>query len=105
MVIDINNIRGTHDARTQTSSKANVSANNGQVAQQANSAPTSEQRPEVQLSSQAQSLRNLEDKLQDAPEVNIARVDAIKQALEEGSYEVNDLVVADKLIQAEGLFS
>jgi negative regulator of flagellin synthesis FlgM len=40
--------------------------------------------------------------LQDAPAVDQARVDAIKKAIEEGSYQVDSQKLAQKLIEFEG---
>lgn len=58
----------------------------------------------VNLSSGAVALKALEEKIQKLPEVNEKRVAEIKAALASGSYKVDDLVVADKLLAMDDLF-
>ncbi|HEY3698071.1 MAG TPA: flagellar biosynthesis anti-sigma factor FlgM [Spongiibacteraceae bacterium] len=58
----------------------------------------------VNLSSQAQALKALEEKLQKLPAVNEKKVAEIKAALASGSYSVDDLVVAEKLLGFDELF-
>lgn len=58
----------------------------------------------VNLSSQAQALKALEEKLQKLPDVNEKKVAEIKAALASGQYSVDDLVVADKLLGFDELF-
>lgn len=58
----------------------------------------------VSLSSNAQALKALEEKIQKLPDVNEKRVAQIKAALASGQYSVDDLVVADKLLNLDGLF-
>lgn len=58
----------------------------------------------VNLSSSAQSLKALEEKLQKLPDVNEKKVAEIKAALASGQYSVDDLVVADKLLNFDELF-
>lgn len=58
----------------------------------------------VSLSSGAQALKSAGDKLQELPEVNEQRVAEIRAALESGQYQVDDLVVADKLLATDDLF-
>lgn len=58
----------------------------------------------VSLSSSAQALKALEEKIQKLPDVNEKRVAEIKAALASGQYSVNDLVVADKLLGFDELF-
>jgi negative regulator of flagellin synthesis FlgM len=58
----------------------------------------------VNLSSQAQSLKAVEEKIQKLPNVNEKKVAEIKAALASGQYSVDDLVVADKLLGFDELF-
>jgi negative regulator of flagellin synthesis FlgM len=58
----------------------------------------------VELSKGAQTLKNVNEKLKSQPEVNDKRVADIKAALESGEYQINDVVVADKLLQIDDLF-
>lgn len=55
----------------------------------------------VRITEQARQLAALEQALSDVPVVNEARVDAIRQALAEGRYEVNPERIADKLLRTE----
>ena len=59
----------------------------------------------VNLSSNAQALKAQEEKIQKLPDVNEKRVADIKAALASGSYQVDDLVVADKLLGFDELFN
>jgi negative regulator of flagellin synthesis FlgM len=58
----------------------------------------------VSLSSNAQAMKSLEEKIQKLPDVNEKRVAQIKAALASGQYNVDDLVVADKLLNLDDLF-
>jgi negative regulator of flagellin synthesis FlgM len=58
----------------------------------------------VELSKGAQTLKNINEKLKNQPEVNDKRVADIKAALASGKYQINDVVVADKLLQIDSLF-
>lgn len=59
----------------------------------------------VRLSGNAQALQAVEQKLLELPEVNEQRVAEIKAALASGEYQVNDVVIADKLLAFEDLFN
>ena len=58
----------------------------------------------VNLSSQAQSLKVVEEKIQKLPSVNEKKVAEIKAALASGQYRVDDLVIAEKLLGFDELF-
>jgi|GEM_PF-49717 len=55
----------------------------------------------VQLSREAQQLQKISDKLRDQPSVNKERVAQIKQAIAEGSYQVDSQRLAGKLLNFE----
>ena len=59
----------------------------------------------VSLSSNAQALKAVEEKIQKLPEINEKKVAEIKAALDSGKYSVDDLVIADKLLGFEELFN
>ena len=56
---------------------------------------------QVKLSNQAQQLQAIEERLRELPEVDSARVDQIKQAIADGSYQPDNNRIADKLIALE----
>lgn len=55
----------------------------------------------VQLSREAQQLQKISEKLSDQPSVNKERVAQLKQAIAEGSYQVDSQRVASKLLNFE----
>ncbi|WP_019531715.1 flagellar biosynthesis anti-sigma factor FlgM [Dasania marina] len=59
---------------------------------------------QVNLSSQAQTLKSLEGKLADLPEVNEERVASIKAAIESGEYRIDNNKIAEKLLSSDALF-
>jgi negative regulator of flagellin synthesis FlgM len=59
----------------------------------------------VSLSSNAQALKAVEEKIQKLPDINEKKVAEIKAALDSGQYTVDDLVIADKLLGFDDLFN
>lgn len=55
----------------------------------------------VKLTDQAQSLSQLEQKISDAPDTNSSKVDSIKAAIMDGSYQINSDSIAKKLMSSE----
>ena len=57
--------------------------------------------PEVAITPTAQLLANLEQQIAGTPDINQSRVDSIRQALSNGSYQVDSRRVADGLLAAQ----
>jgi negative regulator of flagellin synthesis FlgM len=77
----------------------------GQTAQaqtQAQAQPGGASRPaEVEITPTAQLLATLEQQIAATPDINHSRVDPIRQALSNGSYQVDASRVADGLLAAQ----
>lgn len=105
MVREINGLGGTPattKATEQAPKKAGSSTPESSAAPQ--TASSDSQSDGVQLSAEARTLQSLTDQIRDLPEANLERAEQIRQALESGEYQIDDLVVADKLLQSEALF-
>lgn len=109
----INNIKGPGSALPPEQTLRTSADNNAKAASQQVKPEAATPQPgsaakaavdSVSLSSNAQALKSLEEKIQKLPDVNEKRVAQIKAALASGQYQVDDLVVADKLLNLDGLF-
>jgi negative regulator of flagellin synthesis FlgM len=104
MVIDPNN--GLNPANT--GGARNRSA--GGVTEKPDSAPTNSQAApaagdNVVLSTEAQTLNRLEAQINAAPEVNAARVAAIKEAIANGSFEINADRIAERMLDNDDMLN
>ena len=63
--------------------------------------PTGSSADKVSLTGQAQQLRELETQLASQPVVDTQRVEAVRSAVEDGSFTVDPQRIADKLISLE----
>jgi len=77
----------------------NVSRSEPSVDQQANGRPSTADT--VSLTETSAQIRSLENSLAELPVVDTQRVESIRQAIADGSYQVNAQTVADKLIDFE----
>ena len=110
MVIDFN--RPNNAASPANSGRTGGAQSGGRNeaigTQQPASAPATEQAQQasksgesVQLSREAQQLQSISDKLRDQPSVDKERVAQMKQAIADGSYQVDSQRVASKLLNFE----
>lgn len=109
MVIDFN--RPSNVSSPSGSSRASITQANDANAVSANKAATvttstaqantTKSGESVQFSSEAKHLQKVTDKLRDLPEVNKEQVARLKQAISDGSYQVDSQRVASKLLDFE----
>lgn len=95
MIIDSNNVNSSTTAGTRTRSTAET-GNNSKAA--AANKPAETEKDSVSLSSKAQTMGRLEAKMADTPEVDEAKVAAIKAAISEGRYQVDSQTVAERML-------
>lgn len=102
MATEINNISGSHigniGAGGQTQGNPESTPNKTAEDSQTQAAPS---RDTVSLTPQAQKLKDLENRISSLPEVDSDRVNAIKDAIANGSYEIDANSIAGKLMQFE----
>ena len=103
MVIDFSRLNSTASPATGRTTgagheKASAVKSEGQAPQ-----PNAARSDSVELSPQAQQLKSLTDNLRDQPEVDSDRVARLKQAIADGSYQVDTQRLASKLVNFESL--
>ncbi|MEM8499684.1 MAG: flagellar biosynthesis anti-sigma factor FlgM [Pseudomonadota bacterium] len=100
MVGDISGPRphGAENKTSRSSSSAIPGGDNGGANTSSNSSAKGDS---VQLSSQAQSLAAVEAKAKAASDVNAEKVATIRAAIADGSYSIDAVHVADKLLSLE----
>lgn len=110
MVIDFNRLNNANTPANAGRSGATQAGNRSESAQQAQSPvsgkpgaeqTTSKTGEPVQLSREAQQLQSIGEKLREQPVVNKERVAQLKQAIADGSYQVDSKRVAQKLLDFE----
>ena len=104
MVIDFNTSSAGGAARSTqsnaTAARRDVAAERPDAQPQAGN-QTAAADSGVKLSSQAQQLQAIEERLRELPEVDSARVEQLRQAIADGSYKPDSGRIADKLIALE----
>lgn len=100
MVIDINS-NGISNAQARARAQSQQAADRTDTA--ASKAPqnTLAADEQVQLSSQASTMQRVEAKIQSMPDVDMDKVERIKQQIANGEFAVNADRIAGKLLQEE----
>jgi len=99
MVNEINSL--THSSISTSTKKSEpietVSAENPQQAASKNDAA----KETIEISSQAQLLGKLEAQIKDLPEIDQSRVDALRDQINQGTYEIDSSSLAQRMIDFE----
>lgn len=110
MVIDFNRLNNattsanagrTGSTQTGNRNEALQSATASASAKATEAQPPAKSGESVQLSNEAQQMQKISEKLRDQPIVNKDRVNQLKQAIADGSYQVDSKRVAQKLLDFE----
>ena len=105
MAIDFNNPNNTARLSKPTISSSHNSAQTNTIKNNSDTTAKSASAGEpVQLSKDARQLQSLTDKIAAQPQVNAEKVAQLKQAIAEGSYQIDNQRVADKLLGLEAQF-
>lgn len=83
------------------SSSSAAVVDKSQTESSSSAAKTTHAADQVTLTSNARTLQKVEDRIAKAPTVDTAKVAQVKQAVSDGSYQVDSGRVADKLLQFE----
>ncbi len=100
MSIEINGIPPSKVPGSSDDSQVKQTAEQPSTQQESGKSTTADT---VSLSDNAVQLGKLENTVASTPVVDTQRVEQVKQAIREGSYEVDPAKVADKLMQFESI--
>ncbi|HLV17123.1 MAG TPA: flagellar biosynthesis anti-sigma factor FlgM [Pseudomonas sp.] len=98
MVIDFQRPNASAPAGVTRSTAAQPST---PINEPAATAAPAESGESVRFSAQAQQLQQITDQLREQPEVDAARVERLRQAIADGSYQVDSQRLAGKLLAFE----
>ncbi|WP_287813518.1 flagellar biosynthesis anti-sigma factor FlgM [Pseudomonas sp.] len=105
MVIDFSRLNNSSQVSTSTRTSGTTGTTDTSASTTAStttaSTGTTSGGESVHLSSEAQQLQKITDKLRDQPTVDSARVAQLKAAVADGSYKVDSSRVASKLLNFE----
>ena len=99
MVIDFSRLNNSPSVTGGV--RGNTASGSAEKPAASQEAATSASGEAVHLSQEAQQLQKISDKLRDEPVVNSARVAQLKQAIADGSYQVDAGKIASKLLDFE----
>ena len=103
MVKDINDLGSYSGPKTATEPGGKKAAETATSAPSSVDTGSAEKDDDVQLSSTAKTLQSMADKINSLPDVNVERVGKIKAALENAEYKVDNLVLADSILNSDAL--
>ncbi|MBC2657258.1 flagellar biosynthesis anti-sigma factor FlgM [Pseudomonas sp. MSSRFD41] len=102
MVIDFSRLNSSSPLTGSTRTSASKETGDaGKPVPQISATESSKSGESVHLSNEAQQLQRITDKLRDQPVADKTRVAALKQAIADGSYQVDSNRVASKLLNFE----
>ncbi|GIZ13817.1 flagellar biosynthesis anti-sigma factor FlgM [Pseudomonas sp. NCCP-436] len=108
MVIDFNRLNNANTPASTGRAGTTQASQRSESAQQSSKEPISTSGEQngsrgesVQLSHEAQQLQNISERLKDQPVINQERIAQLKQAIADGSYQVDSTRVAQKLLDFE----
>jgi len=100
MAIDINNVPPSSTQVSELGTQRGGNPTHTEKAPEKSSAPT-QAADQVGLTQAAQQLRHLEKQIADQPVVDTQKVNAVKEALANGSFEINPARIAEKMMGLE----
>ena len=100
MAIDINNVPPSSTQVSEVGTQRGGNPTHTEKAPEKPSAP-SQAADQVSLTPAAQQLRHLEKQIADQPVVDTQKVSAVKEALANGSFEINPARIAEKMMSLE----
>lgn len=103
MAIDFKGVGSNQNPSVKNEGSRDVARNDAARSAEGDSRPAPNSNDSVQLSPEVVLLQKAESQLQNVPEVNSERVEAIRNAIEEGRYELNHERLAAKLTSLERL--
>jgi negative regulator of flagellin synthesis FlgM len=105
MVRDISGLGSPPNSslKTNRGNTSNAGADN-KVPEKTTQSAAPNRNEQVQLSSQAQKLKAMEEKLSQLPDVNHERVAEVKARLESGAFAIDNQRLAEKMLKADDLF-
>ncbi len=103
MSVDFNGIGPGQVNNQRTTAEKTSGSQNAQPtgAEQAKSSAQNARGENVNLSSQAKDLKQLEQKLGSYPEMDDERIEEIRSALESGSYKIDAEKLAQKMLEMD----
>jgi len=103
MPIDITGLPGNHNLLKNKGDSAKITSPTGDAHSSGSTAKQDSENAAdtVTLTDTASRLQVLQRSLDDIPVVDTRRVDSIKQAIQSGTYEIDAITVANKLIAFE----